>query len=157
MPINANLRAFASVGFLLLAFVTRETTMAAQGRLATATSVRCEFSQRATGTWKNGEPQTELRPAKLSVGFNSIDTQEGTAEAVAQFGSNHIIVRLSRSNLHFLEISTSGSLFVTTVFDRDAQNGKLQAVHTRHEFTDAMLPRFTSRGEQYYGECQLQP
>jgi len=31
--------------------------------------------------------------------------------------------------------------------------GKLRAVHTRHEYTEVSLPGFTSRPEQYYGDC----
>ena len=32
-------------------------------------------------------------------------------------------------------------------------DGKLRAVHTRHEYTEVSLPGFTSRPEQYYGDC----
>jgi len=28
-------------------------------------------------------------------------------------------------------------------------------VHTRHEYTEVRLPGFTSRPEQYYGECEI--
>ncbi len=33
------------------------------------------------------------------------------------------------------------------------EQGKLKAVHTRHEYTEVSLPGYTSRPEQYYGEC----
>jgi hypothetical protein len=31
----------------------------------------------------------------------------------------------------------------------------MRAVHTRHEYTMISLPGFTSRPEQYYGECAI--
>ena len=31
------------------------------------------------------------------------------------------------------------------------------AVHTRHEYTDVLLIGFTSRPEQYYGDCAIGP
>ena len=44
----------------------------------------------------------------------------------------------------------------TTVLDRETTDGKLMAVHTRHEYTNTSLPSYTSRPEQYYGECEVQ-
>jgi hypothetical protein len=43
------------------------------------------------------------------------------------------------------------------VFDRPGRNGTLLAAHSRHEFTPVQLPGFTSRPEQYYGECDVTP
>jgi hypothetical protein len=40
------------------------------------------------------------------------------------------------------------------VFDKETRAGRLQAVHTRHEYTAVSLPGFTSRPEQYYGDCE---
>jgi hypothetical protein len=156
MSINKHSSLIPVAGCLLMAVLIGAERSAAQGRLASVTSVRCEFTLRATGTWKNGVPQTDVKPVKVSVGFNSVDTQDGTAEALAQFGDSPIIVRLSGPNLHFLDIDSSGRLFVTTIFDRDSLPGKMQAAHTRHEYTEGSLPRFTSRAEQYYGDCAVE-
>jgi hypothetical protein len=52
---------------------------------------------------------------------------------------------------------TTGPLYTTTFIDRETQDGKLMAVHTRHEYTDVRLAGFTSRPEQYYGECAVEP
>jgi hypothetical protein len=41
------------------------------------------------------------------------------------------------------------------VFDKENTPGKYKAVHTRHEYTEVSLPGFTSRPEQYYGECEI--
>jgi hypothetical protein len=48
-----------------------------------------------------------------------------------------------------------GALYVTTVFNTESRPGKLQAVHTRHEYTPVSVPGFTSRPEQYYGDCDV--
>jgi len=48
-----------------------------------------------------------------------------------------------------------GPLYTTRIFPKETRAGKLQAVHTRHEYTEISLPGFTSRPEQYYGECDV--
>jgi hypothetical protein len=59
-----------------------------------------------------------------------------------------------------MQMDNSGPLYLTTVFSaggRDQLPGaRLRAVHTRHEFTSVSLPGFTSRPEQYYGECEVE-
>jgi len=127
----------------------------AQTPLASAKSLSCVFPVYATGTWTKGEPEASVKPAQLSFRFEAIDTQDGTAEVVGPFGPSHIIARLADRYLHFMQIFTAGPLYTTTVFDRQTRDGKLQAVHTRHEYTEVSLPGFTSRPEQYYGECEV--
>ncbi len=124
--------------------------------LDTVKTVSCKFSVLATGTWKNGEPQGEVKPASLSFAFDSINIDEGTARAIGNFGPSDIIARLSMGTLHFLQGFREGPLYTTTVFPKETRTGKFQAVHTRHEYTEVSLPGFTSRPEQYYGECEVQ-
>jgi hypothetical protein len=124
--------------------------------LATVKSVSCKFSLLATGTWKNGEAQAEVKPASLSFTFDSINIEEGTARVIGNFGPSDIIARLSMGTLHFLQSFSEGPIYTTTVFPKETRSGKLQAVHTRHEYTEVSLPGFTSRPEQYYGECEVQ-
>ena len=85
--------------------------------------------------------------------FIKINADEGTADAIGAFGPSEIIVRLSNGTLHFMQSYREGPLYITTVWPKETHNGFLQAVHTRHEFTEVSLPGFTSRPEQYYGEC----
>jgi hypothetical protein len=130
----------------------------AQETLATVKKLQCRFSTYSTGTWVDGAPRAELKPAKLTVGFEAIDAADGTADTIGQFGPSHITVRLLGTTLHFMDVDTSGALYLTTVFApvRDRlPGGKLRAVHTRHEYTEVSLPGFTSRPEQYYGECDV--
>jgi hypothetical protein len=124
-------------------------------RLANATGLACAFTVMATGTWKEGIPEAAVKPAKLSVAFDAVDTQDGSAETVGDSGKSHITVRLLGSYLHFMQMDPYGALYVTTVFDRETRDGKLQAVHTRHEYTPVSLPGLTSRPEQYVGECAV--
>jgi hypothetical protein len=127
-----------------------------QAPLADLKTLRCSFSQQATGTWVAGAPNVATKPAKLVVGFDAIDVGGGTADTIGQFGPVHITVRLTGTTLHFMHMDTGGALYVTTVFapGRDKlPDGKLRAVHSRHEYTEVSLPGFTSRPEQYYGDC----
>ena len=130
--------------------------LAAQGRLADATALDCSFPLISTGTWNNGEPAAELGVSALDFQFVEIDADGATANAIGPFGPSHIITRLSGDYLHFMQLFNVGPLYTTTVIDRETRDGKLMAVHTRHEYTDVRLTGFTSRPEQYYGECQIQ-
>lgn len=124
--------------------------------LQAAKSLTCEFPLNAMGTWtKAGEPQGEIKPAKLSLEFHAIDVQDGTADVTGGFGAPHIVVQFVAGYLHFMQIANTGSLYVTTVFDKETRSGKLKAVHARHEYTEVILPGFTARPEQYYGECAV--
>lgn len=123
--------------------------------LANAKSVKCVFPLYAVGTWEKGEAKAELKKASLSVAFDEINTEDGTARLNGPYGDLHIIAKLSIWSLHLLEMSGEGVLRITTVFDKQNSPGKFKAVHARHEYTDVSLPGFTSRPEQYYGECEL--
>jgi hypothetical protein len=124
-------------------------------RLVQARSLTCSFTVMATGTWRDGTAEAAVKPASLSVAFHSVDTQDGTAEAVADSGKSHITVRVLGQYLHLMQMDPYGALYVTTVFSHETREGKLQAVHTRHEFTPVSLPGLTSRPEQYVGECEV--
>jgi hypothetical protein len=123
--------------------------------------LKCTFTLMATGTWDNGAPRADVRPATLTMQFDDIDTQEGTASvtdvSTVSAGTPHLTVRLLGDSLHFLAMNSSGAVYLTTVFsDRESRaGGKFKAVHTRHEFTQVMLVNYTSRPEQYYGYCEV--
>jgi hypothetical protein len=130
--------------------------------LANVQRLTCSFTQKVLGTWeKDLAPAVEQTPAKLSMVFDAIDTQDGTANVVdvtaPDAGAPHITVRVLADNLHFLAMNISGSVYLTTVFaDRDSRAGApFKAVHTRHEFTPTRLTGWTSRPEQYYGQCEV--
>jgi len=131
--------------------------------LTSVQRLKCTFTQRAVGTWdKDAVPSVELTPAKLSMVFDAIDTQDGTANVIdvtaPDAGAPHITVRLLANNLHLMAMNISGSVYLTSVFaDRDSNvGGTFKAVHTRHEFTPTRLTGWTSRPEQYYGQCQVE-
>lgn len=123
--------------------------------LANATALTCTFAVISTGDWKNGAAEASIKPATLSVSFRAIDTQDGTAEAVGDSGKSHITVRLLGNYLHFMQMDPYGALYVTTVFNKETRGGRLQAAHSRHEYTPVSVPGFTSRPEQYYGDCDV--
>ncbi len=130
--------------------------------LANVQRLKCAFTHKALGTWeKDLAPVVEMTPAKLSMVFDAIDTQDGTANVLdvtaPDAGAPHITVRVLANNLHFLAMNISGSVYLTTVFaDRESRaGGNFKAVHTRHEFTPTRLTGWTSRPEQYYGQCEV--
>lgn len=146
--------------FLALGVQTLHAQAPAQNSLAGVKALKCAFTLMAVGTWDKDVPSAEVTPAKLSMQFDAIDTQDGTANVVdvsaAAAGAPHITVRLLADNLHFLAMNVSGSVYLTTVFaDKESRaGGRFKAVHTRHEFTAVRLTGWTSRPEQYYGHCE---
>jgi hypothetical protein len=128
---------------------------ALQKRLAGATSLSCTFSALASGTWKGGTPGAEVKEATMSVAFTKVNVDEGTAVAEGKFGSSFIVVRYSNDYLHLIQMYGSGPLYTTTVLAREGRDGRLLAVHTRHEYTDVAIPGFTSRPEMYLGDCEV--
>lgn len=135
--------------------VTISSPAAAQGRLAAAKALRCTFARNVTGSWtKAGAPQAVLKPATLVLRFDSIDFDDGTAQLRTGSVGSEVVVRMAEGYVHFMQTFRTGPLYMTTVFDKDA-NGKLKAVHSRHEYFAVPLPSATSSPEQYYGECEV--
>lgn len=150
-----------AVVLLVMGVQTLHAQAPAQGPLSSVQRLKCAFTLMAVGTWDKGVPGAQVTPATLSMGFDAIDSQDGTANVTdvtaSAAGAPHITVRLLGDNLHFLAMNTSGSVYLTTVFsDRESRTGaSFKAVHTRHEFTQVRLTGWTSRPEQYYGQCEI--
>jgi hypothetical protein len=126
--------------------------------LQDAKSVTCEFKLMTTGTWaRDGVASGEAKPASLTIAFTDVDTQEGAAEVAGTQGAPHIIVQYSGGYLHFMQVGSVGFLHTTTVFDKVNRPGRYKAVHTRHEYTEVALPGYTSRPQQYFGDCEVRP
>jgi hypothetical protein len=129
---------------------------AAQGRLATAKALRCSFPRNATGTWtKDGSADAALKPSTLVLRFDSIDFDDSTAQLKNGSVGSEVVVKMAEGYVHFMQVFRTGPVYVTSVFDKDA-NGKLKAVHSRHEYFPVPLPGATSSPEQYYGECEVE-
>lgn len=124
-------------------------------RLAAATSLECRFTTVAASSWENGVPKTEVLPKELKLTFGKVNVDEGTADANSQFGDFYVAVRFSNGYLHLMQMFSSGPLYVTTVMARETADGRMMAIHTRHEYTPATVPGFTSRPETYFGDCAI--
>jgi hypothetical protein len=131
---------------------------AAQARIAGAKTLRCSFPRNATGTWtKDGAADATIRSTPLTLRFDSIDADGGTAQLRNGTVGSEVTVRLAEGYLHFMQAFRTGPLYTTTVFDVGEKSGRLKAVHSRHEYFSVPLPGATSSPEQYYGECEIVP
>ena len=130
-------------------------SMALQRRLEAATRVDCGFSTLSTGNWEDGGTVATLSEVEMEASFFDINVEEGTAEADSRFGASLIVVRFADGYLHFMQMLYSGPLYLTTVLARETDNGRLLAMHTRHEYSPTVLPGFTSRPEMYIGDCAI--
>jgi hypothetical protein len=145
---------------VVFAFAMLTDPLHAQTTLEDVKTLKCAFTLMTTGNWEKDVPTAAVTPVKLSMQFDAIDTQDGTANVVdvsaASAGAPHITVRLLGDNLHFLAMNSSGSVYLTTVFaDKEGRtSGRFKSAHTRHEFTPVRLTGYTSRPEQYYGHCE---
>lgn len=158
---SRHFRAPTLVAVLALGLQTLQAQAPTPVALTTVQRLKCVFTHKALGTCGNNlVPAIEVMPAKLSMVFDAIDTQDGTANVIdvtaPDAGAPHITVRVLADNLHLLAMNISGSVYLTTVFaDRDSRAGQnFKAVHTRHEYTATRLTGWTSRPEQYYGQCE---
>jgi hypothetical protein len=130
-------------------------SVSAQTRLASAKTMRCSLQRQSTGTWdKDGVAAADVKPASLTLRFESIDGDAGTAQLRNGAVSTEVTVRLAGGYLHFMQAFRTGPLYTTTVFEAGATGGKYKAVHSRHEYFTTPLPGATSSPEQYYGECE---
>ena len=144
----------ASLAIALVLALTPDA--AAQGRLASVKALRCTFARNATGSWsKAGVATAAVKPATLVLRFDSINFDDGTAQLRTGKVANEVVVKMAEGYVHFMQVFRTGPLYTTTVFDKDA-NGKLKAVHSRHEYFTVPLAGSTSSPEQYYGECEVE-
>ncbi len=129
--------------------------LALQQKLSAATSLECRFSTQASGRWDEGTPKIEVKPSELKVNFLHVNVDEGTAEADSQFGASFIVVKYSNGYLHLMQMFSSGPLYTTTILAQETATGRMMAIHTRHEYTTASVPGFTSQPEMYFGDCAV--
>ena len=153
----AAITAIGIAGVMSVAVPVTAQSAAVRDKLAKAKSVKCDFPSMSTVEWDKatGRVDATLKPSTLTMRFDQIDTDQGTARVIGQFGPSEIIVRNSGGTLHLLQSFNEGPLYATTVFPDVIADGRYKAVHTRHEFTQVSLPGFTSRPEQYYGACAV--
>ena len=144
------------VSWLLAAGIGQAQT--APNPLAAVKALKCTFPISASGTWKNGEPTAQLKTGPLVVfEYTEIDTAESTARVIGLVSSGHVVAQLFGANLHFLEMRSTGSLMLTTVFNQETRDKKLKAVYTRADYLPISIPGFTNSPEvsQHYGECEI--
>jgi hypothetical protein len=151
-------RVLASAAALVLAFAPLGSRPEAQGRLATVKGLQCSLRHQSTGTWrKDGAIEATVKPSTLTLRFESIDADAGTAMAKTGAASAEVTSRLAEGYLHLMQAFRTGPLYTTTVFEAGASGGRFKAVHSRHEYFTTPLPGATSSPEQYYGECEALP
>ena len=155
MSINRIFSAFAVVVAVLFAASSMSAQNAAKGALAAAKNIKCTFPVVTVGTWGSKEPEAKVKPSNLTLQFQDVNTDEGSARLDSTYGAYDITVRYAGGYLHFIQSFLDGQLYTTTVLEKLTSGGKLKAVHSRHEYTDFALPGFTSSPEQYYGECEI--
>ena len=116
--------------------------------VSAAESLVCTFPSGMVHTFENEVFQNA--PANpLSFEIGDIDLRAQSASLVTAKGKGNLkIVRAIGAN-HYLEVITEGYLNVTTIYDGEASDGSLPAVHSRHI---GLLG--TPVVSQYYGTCK---
>ena len=125
-----------------------------EDRLRTVRTLACTFTVMAKGTWTGDRPDAAFESSTLAFRFESINTDEASADVLGRFGSAPVVAQATGDYLHFIQVLAEGPLYSTTVFNRETTGGRLLAVHSRHEYQAVERRGFTSRPEQYYGDCE---
>lgn len=158
---NSSLVIAGAVALVLGASGTLRAQNSAPNVLTGIKNLKCSFAISAAGTWgKDGEPQAVLRKGPLTTfEYREIDTTESTANVVGLASTGHVVAQLFGANLHFLEMRSTGSLMLTTVFTQESRDKKLKAVYTRADYLPIAIPGFVTQPEvsQHYGECEILP
>ena len=158
MRINRQVTTLAALAGLLLASRPSLAQNEAANPLLGITSVACTFPASVSTTWKDGEPQVVVKKVPvLTFTIDQIDVQEGSARMVGVASGQHVTASLSGSNLHIMDLRSSGSLTITTIFGQESKDGKLKAVHTRTDYLRYSVPGYISQPEisQHYGDCEV--
>lgn len=157
---NRLLVAAAVVGFVIGAADAARAQNTAPNVLTGIKNLKCSFSISASGRWVNGEAEAAIKKGPLTTfEYRDIDTTESTANVVGLASSGHVVAQLFGANLHFLEMRSTGSLMLTTVFTQESRDKKLKAVYTRADYLPLTIPGFANAPEvsQHYGECEILP
>jgi hypothetical protein len=112
------------------------------------TAYACTFASGTAQVYEKGQFVSE-KAASLSFGIAAINARAQTADLKTEQGTGALRVVRAVNAMHFLEVATEGSLYVTTVFDKDESKGAYPAVHSRH-FGLFGQPIVT----QYHGFCE---
>jgi hypothetical protein len=144
----------------VLALLSAQTTAAQstdKNPLALIKSLKCTFPVYAVGSWKNAEPQAQIKQAaQFSLTIDQIDTDSGSGRVTGTSGPVEVTALLTVSSLHFMERSVTGTLNITTVFVSEGGVKTFRAVHSRHDYLPMSIPGFQSEPtvSQNYGMCE---
>jgi len=148
--------ALATIAMLIGTFSMGQVVLAQPAALAAAKSIRCTFSLHAVGTWDPRDaPTASTKPATLTLRFDTLNVEDGTAMLRNGTVGSDIVLRSSGTFLHFMQSFRTGAMYMTTVFDQKTSRGRYKAVHSRHEYYATPLAGATSSPEQYYGDCEV--
>lgn len=100
-----------------------------------------------------------MTPAALTFQLREVNPDEGSARFVDATVNVPIVSRVSRSNLYFIDIRPDGTFATTTVFEKQFDEKKLRAVHSRTHYYRYVGQDFVSvpEVEQYFGFCEPIP
>ncbi len=106
-------------------------------------SIKCEFND---GVFRSWSETTKLVRDGLSLVFDSINANKGTARLIGNAGTADVMVAASTGHINFIEMTGSGNMNLTSVY---VFKSEMRAVHSRH-VGSAERPMFS----QYYGTCR---
>ncbi len=160
MTIRQRMWTFAAATAVAVAAATHQTLAQSTDKnpLAQVKAMKCHFTIYTAGSWKNGEPQAQVRqPEQLNLEVDEIDTDSGSARVTGTSGPADVVSLLTVSSLHFMERSVTGTLNITTVFVGEPNAKTFRAVHARHDYLPMSLPGFVSEPSvsQHYGTCEV--
>ena len=137
--------------YLLAVAPTAKAADPAFDALLAARSLKCIFGPAAAADWDSGKPKVTIdrQGADFILHFDSIDPDKRTARLIGNRGATDVSFFRTATGLHFLEVTGSGNISVTTAFARMVPEGFI-AVTSRH----LDLPR-SPYPSQLHGTCKV--
>ena len=121
------------------------------------TRLDCAFTVTVAGTWVNGAPRAEVtRGAVVRFQIVDIDAAAGSARVTLGAASEDVTARAAGGKLHVIDLRSSGSLAITTVFG-EAGATRFRAVHALSDYHAYDRPGFSAipQTEQSSGFCSI--
>lgn len=112
-------------------------------------SWKCEFPLVVNARWEGAKAGLKESRQELTFNIDAANAATRTARMIGNAGSADLRMLVGDDRVTFLELTPTGNLNVTVIYDARQPNGLFRAVHSRH----FSLPGDPGPSQQY-GTCK---
>lgn len=138
---------------LLILFVFVIPSKASSNDLMNATSYECKYDIGSTPNIENGRFKTEIKNNEtMKISFDSINHKTSTAIINGNNGQEKVMIVTRDDNkaISFIEITYTGNIIVTTIYNTKNNHNNFFSSHSRNiSLGGHPIP------SQWYGSCMI--